>query len=327
MFLSKLLVDINNFDIKDPAGNGQYGQVYKAIRKVDKKHKEEMQCAVKILLSDKMKSSDDQKHFHKEVMCQASLKHPAVLPLIGFTLPFMGKGDYAVITEFMPNNSLQKLIESVNKGQAPKNWETIKAINIFGIAAGMAYIHQHDIIHRDLKTENVMLDSNFYPKIADFGFSKVFEQGMEKQISQTLNVGTPVYMAPELLDDQHYDNTVDVFAYAIILYELTTLHKPYDDKKNLTTYNLFKFVKDGERPTIHDREIPDDYVELISRCWDGAPANRPSFITIVKGLMDYKDVYFDMGLIDEEVFDDYIDLVTKDLDFSKVPEEDDGAAK
>lgn len=318
MFLSKLLVDINNFDIKDPAGKGQYGQVYKAIRKVDKKHKEEMQCAVKVLLSDKMKSSDDQKHFHKEVMCQASLKHPAVLPLIGFTLPFMGKGDYAVITEFMPNNSLQSLIESVNKGGAPENWETIKAINIFGIAAGMAYIHQHNVIHRNLKPSNVFLDSNFYPKIGDFGLSKFFIEGTENELNQTLNVGTPIYMAPEVIENSHYSNKIDVFSYSIILYQLLTENEPYYDAERLNAFTLLKNVAGGVRPTICPCEINSQFMKLLERCWSGDPDNRPSFIQIVKKYMDCKDEFFNDQYLDDEQFDDYIEIVTKDLDFSNV---------
>ena len=321
-FFSKYLVDIDSFEMeKTPIGHGQFGVVYKALRQKDPKHpkrRPEMLCAVKQLKTDEIRSKEDQEKFHKEVGCQANLKHVGVLPLVGYTIPLMNKGMYTVITEFMPNGSLLKLIEKVASGNAPEDWETIKAINIFGIAAAMAYVHQHSVIHRDLKTENIMLDKDYYPKIADFGLSKIFEEGTQDHINQTLEVGTPTYMAPELLEDPHYTNKVDVFAYSIILYELITNNKPWSDKKNLTKFNLFKYVQQGERPTIHDREIPEDYVELIERCWDKEPENRPSFIRIVKGFMDNKDVYFDSPMIDQEALDDYIDEAVKDLDFSKV---------
>lgn len=255
--------------------------------------------------------------FIQEVQCQAKLKHTAVLFLVGFSFPVGGTGDFAVFTEFMPNKSLKHVIEEASKGTAPTNWETIRAINIFGIAAGMAYVHQQGIIHRDLKTENIMLDENYCPKIADFGFSKLFEEGTQDIINQTVGIGTPIYMAPEIFEDQHYSNKIDVFAYAIILYELTTLNKPWSHKK-VTVYSLPTLIKNGERPSIKDNELSDDYLELIHRCWDIDPKVRPSFIKIVKGFMDYREVYFDHPLIEKETLDDYIEKATEKLDFSLV---------
>ena len=321
VLFSKLLVDLSKYKINESTsvGKGAFGVVHEAIRPADKRHPE-MKCAVKYLESTRYKTKDDQKSFHNEVGCQSSLKHVAILPLIGYTFPFQGRGNYAIVTQFMENGSLQQLNQKVDSGQAPENWDTIKAINIFGIAAGMAYVHQHDVIHRDLKTENILLDENYYPKIADFGLSKVFEEGSQNQINQTLNVGTPIYMAPEIIEDVHYSNKIDVFSYAIILYELTTQHKPWSHKKNLQVFNLLRFVKDGQRPTIRDREIPDKYVELIERCWDGDPDARPSFIEIVKLFMDEKEEFFDLSLVNEEELDDYIASAIEGLDFSALEE-------
>lgn len=320
---SKWLVDISTFKIDDfPIGEGAYGVVRKGIRPASKK-KPELTVAVKYLKAERIQTNKDQMKFHNEVGCQASLKHIAVLPLVGYSIPFMGRGDYTIVTEFMPKGSLKSLIEQAASGSAPDNWETIKAINIFGIAAGMAYVHQQKIIHRDLKTENIMLDEDYFPKISDFGFSKVFEEGSENQITQTLNIGTPSYMAPEILDNQHYTNKIDVFAYSIILYELMTNNKPWEDQDNKVKFNLVKYVSEGLRPTIHEREIPPDYVELIERCWDHDPKNRPSFIQMVKGFMDFRDVYFNMELIDETDFLDYIEEAVKGLDFSVLDANDD----
>lgn len=321
---SKKLVDINLFKLEgSPIGKGAFGVVYKALRQKDPKHKSstEMYCAVKILNSAKITTKEDQKKFHQEVGCQSSLKHIGILPLVGYTIPLMNKGDYTIITEYMPNGSLSGFIENVAHGMSPDNLETIKAINIFGIAAAMAYVHQKDIIHRDLKTENIMLDENFYPKVADFGLSKVFEEGTQHLIQQTTSIGTPTHMAPELIDNPHYDNKIDVFAYSIILYEIMTYNKPWSDKKNLTQFNLIKYVQDGQRPTIHDREIPDEYVTLIERCWDHNPEKRPSFIRIVKGLLDNKDTYFDNPLIDRDELDLYMEDAIVGLDFSGVEAE------
>lgn len=326
MFLfSKYLVDINLFDRENiPIGKGAFGTVYKAFRNKDPKHPNrypEMYCAVKVLVASNITSKKDQEKFHKEVACQANLKHMAILPLVGYTIPLMNQGDYTIITEFMPNGSLSSFLEKVAHGMSPDNLETIKAINIFGIAAGMAYVHQKNIIHRDLKTENIMLDENNYPKIADFGLSKVFEEGTQNQIQQTTSIGTPTHMAPELFEDEHYGNKIDVFAYSFILYEILTYNKPWYDKKNLNQFNLMKYIKDGQRPTIRDREISDDYVTLIEKCWCGEPEARPTFIQIVKGLYDFRDVYFDADTVDMPELEEYMEKAMDGLDFSKVDSE------
>lgn len=308
--IADLLIDPSKLEIKQGRISDRYSDVHKAVLNTNNSKKE---CAIKYL-----KPSPEM--FYKEVKCHASLNHEAVLKLLGCSIPTSEDKNFSIITEFMPNDTLDRLIDKVATGESPDNWETIKAINIFGITAGMAYIHQHDMIHRDLKPSNIFLDENYYPKIGDFAVSKKFKEGTENDIEQTIGVGTPVFMAPELIENPHYSNKVDVYSYAIVLYQLLTLKHPYSDEKNLTPYNLFKNVQKGVRPTILDREINDIYLELIYNCWSGDPDKRPSFIQIVKGFMDYKDEYFDMNIIDEEEFYDYIDLVTKDLDFSNVGE-------
>lgn len=312
--ISKSFVDLRNFDVYEEIGRGTFGIVHRAVRKATSKHPEKA-CAVKFLTK-----IINMGKFITEVQCQANLRHEAVLQLIGFSLPFQGAGEFAVITDLMPNKSLQKLIKDVSLGTAPKEWETIRAINIFGIAAGMAYVHQKKIIHRDLKSENIMLDNDYHPKIADFGFSKIFEEGTQNQINQTLGIGSPAYMAPEFFDNEHYSNKIDVFSYAIILYEILTLNKPWDKHKNVTIFTLPALIKEGKRPIINENEVSDDYKELIHRCWDQEPDNRPKFIRIVKGFMDYKEKYFDPDLVDYEALEDYIDLAIKGLDFSVLDE-------
>lgn len=313
-FLASLVIEPSTLEIEYNKLSGLFGNVHKAILNKNGTKKE---CAIKFLNSSLFDTPEAKDHFIREVKCHASLNHEAVLKLIGFNIPTEKGEDYTTITEFMPNDTLDRLLEKAVKGEAPDNWETIQAINIFGIAAGMAYMHQHDIIHRDLKPSNIFLDENYHPKIGDFGLSKVFKEGTEDQIDQTLGIGTPIYMAPEIIDNPHYSNKIDVYAYSIVLYQLLTFQRPYSDKKNITAFSLFSDVQKGIRPTIREREINDSYLNLIERCWSGDPDRRPTFIQILKEFIDFKDDYFNMSYIDEEEFDEYIECVTKDLDFSK----------
>ncbi|KAK8875936.1 hypothetical protein M9Y10_006114 [Tritrichomonas musculus] len=265
--------------------------------------------------ADKDEDLEFDRYFFDEIRCHSSLKHSAILPLIGFSFPLKENDSYAIVQEFMPNGSLESLIEKVGEEKIfPENWETIKAINIFGIAAGMAFIHQNDIIHRDLKPKTVLLDKNFHPKIGGFNFSKKFKQGTEDLIEQTTNIGTLDFMAPEIFDDEHYSSKVDVYSYSILLHQLLTLRKTIHFVGTLA-------VEDGVRPVFKENEVSHAFVTLIEKCWSSDPDNRLPFISIVKEFIDNKNQYFDSPSINQEEFNDYIQLVTKDLDFSRVSDE------
>ena len=91
-----------------------------------------------------------------------------------------------------------EIIELERKSIPPKTWtDTKKLINVYGIASAMSYLHSHNIIHRDLKPANILEDDNFFPKIADFGLSKIYHQN--KTTESTVGFkGTPIYNAPEI---------------------------------------------------------------------------------------------------------------------------------
>ncbi|KAK8883181.1 hypothetical protein M9Y10_045831 [Tritrichomonas musculus] len=98
-------------------------------------------------------------------------------------------------------------------GLSPDEWgDTKKLINIYGIASDMSYLHEQNILHRDLKPENVLVDGYLYPKISDFGLSKITDFlsiSMNFQSQKGLK-GTPIYMAPEILSNEEYSKSGDV---------------------------------------------------------------------------------------------------------------------
>ncbi|KAK8836086.1 hypothetical protein M9Y10_040043 [Tritrichomonas musculus] len=315
--LSSLIIDRSTLKNVNLIAVGTFGNVKKGILPGNENQPNKI-YAIYDINPSLIQDEKEQEGFYNEIRCLNSLNHEAILKFIGFSIPTESDSNYSIICEYMKNDTLKKLIQDVERSHAPANWDTIKAINIFGIAAGMAYIHQHNVIHRDLKPSNVFLDSNFYPKIGDFGLSKFFIEGTENELNQTLNVGTPIYMAPEVIENSHYSNKIDVFSYSIILYQLLTQNEPYYDAERLNAFTLFKNVAGGVRPTICPCEINSQFMKLIERCWSGDPDNRPSFIQIVKKYMDCRDEFFNDQYLDDEQFDDYIEIVTKDLDFSNV---------
>lgn len=130
----------------------------------------------------------------------------------------------------------------------------------------MAYLHSHNVIHRDLKPGNVLMDEYLHPKISDFGLSKItdFLSISMNQQSQKGFKGTPIYMAPEIFINEEYSKATDVYAFSIVVYEILTLNKPYS--KWSINRILYKVANEGYRPEISE-DIPDCFRQLIEKCW------------------------------------------------------------
>lgn len=268
-------------------------------------------CVARIIDNDKMHDRFD-KEFFNEVQMQSLLNHKAILPILGFSVPTKNNDKYAILTPYMKNGSLLDLLNNVSKGQRPSNWKTIKSIIIFGIAAGMAYSHQKNIIHFDLKPSNVVLDENYYPKIRHFSEAEF----CEKEIVYDELKGSPLYMSPEMIRSETITKKIDVYSYSLILYNLLTEKLPFYDKKVIGVFKIFEMVKKGERPTLVPNEISVSFEKLIKKCWDDDPNNRPSFVEIIKLFINKKDEFFDYSIVDKNKFDKYVKEVIEDLDLS-----------
>lgn len=306
--LSKLLPNSEPFAVSSNS------KIYKVVIRNPKTQKEE-DYSLEVFESGSIQSKAEKDNFLKSVNTQSSLRHVAILPLLKYSIPLKNDGNFKVLTPFMSHGDLGKLLEQVSVGNAPDNWETFKSIIIFGVAAGMAYIHQHDIINRNLKPEHILLDDNYYPKINDFNLSEKLVEGTEKDTQQTILIGTPIYLAPEVIEGAHYSNKIDVFSFSMILYYLLTLRKPWSDKIIRSANSLFTLIKNGERPVINDDEMNNSFRDLIEKCWNGDPDVRPSFIQIVELLMDKKEEFFDLDQIDLIYLDEYISVAVDHLQF------------
>ena len=135
---------------------------------------------------------------------------------------------------------------------------------LLGIVDAMRYLHKHGILHRDLKPQNILIDSNYYPRICDFGLSRCFSESLTKsmQLSMTGKIGTPLYMAPELIDDNddddkedvgHYSSSIDVYAFAILAYEIVTGIEPFSKGGKSASLKVFlKKISNGSRPKFNN---------------------------------------------------------------------------
>ncbi|WMV42227.1 hypothetical protein MTR67_035612 [Solanum verrucosum] len=153
------------------------------------------------------------------------------------------------------------------------------------IAQGMQYLHEHKpmVIHRDLKPSNIFLDDSMHVRIADFGHAR-FLNHEEKAL--TGETGTYVYMAPEVIRSEPYDEKSDVYSFAIILNELLTGEYPYIQTHYNPSKIALEVAENGLRPQLLEQEDEqfEELIQLIQLSWDEDVALRPSFRVITSTL-------------------------------------------
>lgn len=162
------------------------------------------------------------------------------------------------------------------KGTWP--WVLVKRVTC-GAARGMTYLHSGTppVLHRDLKSANLLLDESYTAKVCDFGLSRLKAQDR----SMTGNCGTVQWMAPEVLANQRYAEPADVYSFGIIVWEMLTGECPYE---GMSAIQCALAVLNGDhRPEIPSW-CPPALSALIRACWEQNPERRPSFAQIIMAL-------------------------------------------
>ena len=228
--------------------------------------------AVKVIFDPKI-TEELKEEFNNEIEKLFILRHPYIIQLYGITDKDKSQ-KLAVITELAPKGSL---FDYLHKNPKTKNNLSLEFKNKISkqLICTMAYIHSRGFVHRDLKTQNILLDKNLDMKMCDFGLTKLKS---ELNSGSGQFAGTPCYMAPELFDRKYYDEKVDVFAFGTVLWEIYSQKIPYI---NCDSAEIKQKVTKGEElycSTI----IPKQIVSLIHKCRSVKPSDRPSFEQIEK---------------------------------------------
>ncbi|KAI9396742.1 hypothetical protein POPTR_004G179514v4 [Populus trichocarpa] len=253
-------IDPKYLKFENKVASGSYGDLYKGTYC-------SQEVAIKILKPERV-NSDLQKEFAQEVYIMRKVRHKNVVQFIGAcTKP----PSLCIVTEFMHGGSVYDYLH--------KQRGVFKLPNLLKVAIdvskGMDYLHQNNIIHRDLKGANLLMDENEVVKVADFGVARVKAQtGI-----MTAETGTYRWMAPEVIEHKPYDHKADVFSFGIVLWELLTGKIPYEYLTPLQA--AVGVVQKGLRPTIPKNTQPK-LAELLEKCWQQDPALRPDFSEIIE---------------------------------------------
>ncbi|ONI18612.1 hypothetical protein PRUPE_3G226700 [Prunus persica] len=228
--LQSILDATDNFSDANKLGQGGYGPVYKG------KFLGDQEIAVKRL---SRASGQGLQEFKNEVVLIAKLQHRNLVRLKGYCI----KGEEKILLyEYMPNKSLDIFIFDHTKSLV-LNWEMRFNI-ILGIVRGLLYLHQDSrlrIIHRDLKTSNILLDEEMNPKISDFGLARIVG-GKETESNTNTVVGTYGYMSPEYALDGIFSVKSDVYSFGVVLLEIISGKKNTGFYQSKQTFSLINYA-------------------------------------------------------------------------------------
>jgi len=240
---------------KKPFAEGIYGKVYDAKWR-------DRNVAVKVVVSHE----DIDKHIKGlkyETNLAIGLLHPNIVRLFGTTL--VETEYFGIVMEKADHGSLKKWIGKMDE-------ETTSKIAL-GIVDGLDYVHSRQVVHRDLKPQNVLMfgpEDDMIPKIADFGVSKVI-----RSVTMNTTAGTPLYMAPEVRSLCAYGSSADVFSLAMMLFEMFSGQPPARHSTQPLTQHMFAIIS-GKTGKIPDSfPVPTDLRSIIERGLDKNPEERP----------------------------------------------------
>ena len=290
--MKQYVVNREDYKVGRVIGDGASAQVF-----IGQNIKTGKKVAIKQLISTDFVEYELES-LKRELAILSSLHHPCLIDFIGAT----SKAPYWIITEFMERGSLYNCLRK--NSLSPYDKTRIA----YQTAKGVAYLHSKNIIHRDLKSLNILVSNTNEARVCDFGISRpVDNSGL-----MTNKIGTFNYMAPEVIMKNKYTLKADVFSYALLLLEMVTGYVPFGGMNQLM---IAKQIEAGNMPEIPSK-VSQDLRTLIKSCWSHDPEARPTFNQILE-TMRRKMIAFPGANSNQiadfyasEANDDHEDLVT-----------------
>jgi WD40 repeat protein len=237
-------------------GSGGFGIVYRGLFNFS-------EVAIKKLHADNL-SERALQEFKSESLLMGQMRHPNVIQPLGACFE---PGQYSLVMELMPNKSLYDLLH--NKKEI--SW-TIRAQIAADVCAGLAYLHSQKIVHRDLKSMNVLLDGGLRAKLSDFGLATVKTETQSTTQEGAKAAGTTRWMAPELFEGEGCTFESDIFSLAWVLWEIASRQLPYPKAANDAI--VINLIGKGKKEPI-PADCPPEIGQVITDCWKTTPSERP----------------------------------------------------
>ncbi|KAM1341205.1 hypothetical protein ACFX2F_005690 [Malus domestica] len=283
-------IDLGKLDIRHVIVHGTNGTVYRGAY-------DGQDVAVKILawgedgIATAAETAALRASFQQEVAVWHKLDHPNIPKLVGAS---MGTSNLKIPVKNTSNDSHNSppsraccVVEFV-----PGGAETLKNFLIrnrrgklafkvviqlaLDLSKGLSYLHSKKILHRDVKTENMLVDAHTTLKFVDFGVTRIETR---KSRDMTWETSTPGYMAPEVLDGKPYNRKCDVYSFGICLWEIYCCDMPYPNPSS--THVSSAAVRQNLQPEI-PRCCPSTLASVMHKCWDANPDKRPEMKEVVK---------------------------------------------
>lgn len=262
------VVPFADITLGEEIGQGSLGRVYEAKFQGQK-------VAVK-MLRKALVGKDFYESLFQELKMLSSAQHPNI---VGFRGAIVEKDHRAIIMEFCDKGDLFQFLHDHTV-----QIDYVKVIEILeGIAKALLYLHERNLVHRDLKSLNVLLMEDWSVKVADIGLSDI--KHSNRVCSAQL--GTPFYLAPEVMEQETFSPASDVYSFGMIMWEMFTRKVPFTD---LNPHQAaLAVIMNDKRPEI-PTYVPSRYSDLIQACWQKDPSARPTMPHILQTLSQLKQL-------------------------------------
>ncbi|KAJ6813110.1 putative receptor-like protein kinase [Iris pallida] len=274
-----------NFSEENKLGEGGFGDVYKGVLETGK-----VVAVKKMAIAQTSRAKAD---FQSEVKLISNVHHRNLVRLLGCS----SKGpDLLLVYEYMANRSLDRFLYGEQRGTL--NWKQRFDI-IVGMARGLAYLHHEFhvcVIHRDIKSSNILLDDDFQPKVADFGLARLMPS--DQSHLSTKFAGTLGYTAPEYAIHGQLSEKVDTYSYGVVVLEIITGRKTNDMRLEPETQYLLEWAwrlyENGDSMKLIDESLnleecnPEELkrvIQIALLCTQSTVAARPTMSEVVVSLL------------------------------------------
>ena len=285
---------IAQYKILEKLGEGGMGEVFLAEdTKLNRK------VAIKFLPSHLTANEEDRARFLQEARAASAINHSSVCvvhDILEHEDPESGKVQQFIVMEYVKGKTIREIVGESGKDLLPLDNVLDYAVQI---AEALTAAHAEDVVHRDIKSENIMVTGTGQVKVMDFGLAKI--RGTAKITKSSSTVGTVAYMSPEHIQGQEVDSRSDIFSFGVVLYEMLTGRLPFQGEYDSAT--MYSILNEEPEPIQQVRsELSSEWLHVLNRSLEKDPESR--YQSIKDMLIDLKRLKRDTGRVSRESLKD-----------------------